>query len=141
MNGQLPPVMDLVGVRYTRGGVSPATGFDCFTLMAYVRHHYFGRPTPVLGIPATPMPSPRAAAQAIFLTLGGKERVGSAWHNCEPIAGVAVAMGSWSFSRLHHCGVIVGNGVLHALEGAGVVWTDHNRLSDIYARVEYFECA
>lgn len=140
MNVTRDPVTDLVGTRYTRGGVTPASGFDCYTLMAYVRHHYYARPTPVHGIPSPDIPSARAAALAIYRTLGGLERVGTKWHNTEPVSGVAVAMGAWSFSRLHHCGVVVGNGVLHALEGAGVVFTPHNRLSEIYSRVEYFEC-
>lgn len=133
--------MELVGTNYAPGGRDPAAGFDCYGLMAYVRREYYGRPSPVLGIPSPPIPSTRAAALAIYLTLGGAERVGTKWFQVEPVGGSAVAMGNWSFSRLHHCGVMVGDGVMHALEGVGVVWTPHRRLSEIYSRVEYFECS
>jgi len=131
----------LIGARYKRGGETPAEGFDCFTLMQYVRRRYFNRSTPIVGIPATAMPSARAAAFAIYRTLGGKERIESDWHESAPVQGAAVAMGQWKVSRLHHCGVVINDGVLHALEHAGVVWTPFPRLISLYARVECFECA
>jgi hypothetical protein len=44
--------LDLVGVRYRLGGVTPQAGFDCYSLLCYVRAHWFDRPTPFAGIPA-----------------------------------------------------------------------------------------
>jgi len=133
--------MSLVGTPYRRGGVTPREGFDCFTLLRYVRQHCFGKPTPTGGIPAEDVPSARAAALGIYLALGGKERMGSPWLELTaPEEGCAVALGTWKVSRLHHCGVLVNGGVLHALEGAGVVYSPMLRVRELYARCELFEC-
>ena len=137
---ELHPCMKLVGLPYKRGGDSPRDGFDCFTLVRYVRKHCFERVTPAGAIPAEHLTSAQAAALAIFRTLGGKERVGSPWLECDPAEGCAVALGTWKVSRLHHCGVVVSGGVLHALEAPGVVWTPMRRIHELYARVEFFEC-
>jgi len=134
------PAFKLVGAPYRRGGNSPRDGFDCFTLVRYVRKHSFLRETPTGGIPSEKLPSAQAAALAIYRALGGKERVGSPWLECDSADGCVVALGHWSVSRLHHCGVVIGDGVLHALESCGVVWTPMRRIHELYARVEFFEC-
>jgi len=134
------PAMLLVGAPYARGGTTPHYGFDCFTLVRYVRKHCFQRETPIAGIPSTTLPSPQAAAFAIYRALGGKERIDSAWRECPSAEGCVVALGTWKVSRLHHCGVVIGDGVMHALESCGVVWTPMRRIRELYARVEFFEC-
>lgn len=133
--------MLLVGRPYLRGADNPRDGFDCFTLVCYVRLHHFARPTPAGSIPVEHLTSSQAAALAIYRTLGGKERVGSPWLECEPAPGCVVALGTWKVSRLHHCGVVISDGVLHALESVGVVWTPMRRIRELYARTEFFECA
>jgi cell wall-associated NlpC family hydrolase len=133
--------MSLVGSPYRREGDTPRGGFDCFTLVRFVRKEYFGLETPAGHIPAEHLTSTQAAALAIFRTLGGKERIGSPWVECEPHDGCVVALGLWNISRLHHCGVVLSRGVLHALERAGVVWTPMQRIDELYRRAEFFECA
>ena len=132
--------MELVGVPYKRGGTDPASGFDCFTLVRYVRQEYFGRETPAGTMPTEHLTSAQAAALAIFRALGGQERINTPWVECEPAEGCVAALGMWKVSRLHHCGVLVNAGILHALESPGVVWMPIERVWDVYARVEYFEC-
>jgi cell wall-associated NlpC family hydrolase len=127
--------LQLIGVPYLIGGRSPALGFDCFTLLAYVRWHWYGRATPIaLDLTARPMSATRACAWGIARSV-------SAWRACAPSEGCAVALGRAPRSRLHHCGVMVGGGVLHAFERTGVVLTPLDRLPGVFARVECYECA
>lgn len=132
--------MQLVGVPYKRGGAAVAEGFDCFTLLRHVRAAYFDRPTPILGIPDPRLTSAQAAALSIYRTLGGRERLPLLWAESGAHQGAAVALGQFRVGRLHHCGVVINEGVLHALETCGVVWTPLDRLRSLYARVEFFEC-
>ena len=141
MNDPQHAAMLLVGTPYRRGSNDPREGFDCFTLVRYVRKHCFERETPAGGIPVEHLTSSQAAALAIYRTLGGKERIGSPWLEFPHAQGCVVALGTWKVSRLHHCGVLIDDGVLHALESTGVVWTPLMRLHELYARVEFFECA
>lgn len=134
------PAMLLVGLPYVRGGNHPAEGFDCYTLMSYVRQRWFHRATPTVGIPSARLSPVRAGALGIFRALGGKERIASPWIECARACGCAVALGRWRIGRLHHCGVVIDQGVLHALHTTGVVWTPLDRLRDLYGRVEFFEC-
>lgn len=138
--GTLQACAQLVGVPYLRGGQSRAAGFDCFTLLEYVRREFYGRATPHAGIPAPVIPSARAAALGIYRALGGREFVTSPWVECEAVDGCAVALGRSRFRRLHHCGVFVEAYVLHALDTCGVVLTPLERVWYLYARVEFFEC-
>jgi len=131
----------LVGVPYVRGGVTPEAGFDCFSLMSYVRWHWFERVTPWAGIPARKLTSTQACAYGIRRALGAHETL-APWHRLgEPSAGCVVALGRARLARLHHCGVWIEGGVLHAYESLGVVWTPRARLPELFARVEFYECA
>lgn len=137
--------LELVGLPYKRGGNIPEVGFDCFTLLAYVRWNFYHRSTPG-EIPARKMSAAAACALGIRRALGHRERLGGEWVAMEaPREGCAVALGRSRLGRLHHCGVWVGqgfgdSGVLHALEGVGVVWTPGLRIIDLYSRVEFYEC-
>jgi hypothetical protein len=142
----LPPLMqrpasprDLIGALYVRGGVSPGSGFDCFTLMAYVRWHWFGRLTPLGVMPARKLATPALCALMIRRALGRAEDPAAPWKRVTPAPGCAVALGRSKLGRLHHCGVWWEDGVLHALDTAGVVWTPADRIGALYSRVECFE--
>lgn len=130
----------LVGVPYVRGATDPAVGFDCFTLLEYVRREFYGRTTPTAGMPAPHLTSAQAAALGIYRALGGHEHTPGPWVPCEPTDGCAVALGRRRFGRLHHCGVLVDSHVLHALNSAGVVLTPIDRIWYLYSRVEFYEC-
>jgi hypothetical protein len=133
--------LELVGTPYVRGGVTPDDGLDCYSLMAYVRWHWYGRRTPLVGIPARPMTTAQACAWGIYRALGGRERLASAWTQLrEASEGCAVALGRLRASRLHHCGVYVEGGVLHSFECIGVAWTPAERMPHLFARVEFYEC-
>jgi len=130
----------LVGTPYVRGGVTPETGFDCYTLMSYVRWHWFERETPWAGIPARKLSSAQACALGIRRALGAHETL-TPWQRLdEPREGCAVALGRAKLARLHHCGVWIEGGVLHAYELLGVAWTPRARIGELFARVEFYEC-
>lgn len=135
--------LELVGVPYARGGVSPELGFDCYTLLAFVRWHYFKRITPVGTIPARTLPASRACVVGIRRALGHRDALPSPWERITTAReGCAVALGLSRIGRLHHCGVWIASGVLQAMDGIGVAWTPGERIRDLFARVEFYElCA
>jgi hypothetical protein len=131
----------LIGTPYARGGASPGDGFDCFTLLEYVRRVHFGRATPHAGIPTARLSAVHAAALGIRRALGrASDQLPSPWVACEPVDGCAVGLARCKWGRLHHCGVYLDGHVLHAMDGVGVVLTPIERLWFIYSRVEFFEC-
>lgn len=92
-----------VGIRYRRGGQSPASGFDCSGLVRYV-------------MAAVHQPLPRTAAQ--------QARVGRALERdtsgLRP--GDLIFFGRGRRGRVSHIGVYVGSGrVVHASSGRGRV--------------------
>lgn len=134
------PALGLVGAPYKRGGTDAAEGFDCFTLLAHVRRVYYGRKTPHAGIPSPALPAAQACALAIYRATGGREHLNHLWTPTDPVDGCAVAMANSKFRRLHHCGVLVADVVLHALNGCGVVASPLDRVWYLYPRVEFYEC-
>lgn len=140
--GVLASPLLLIGTPYARGGVSPVQGFDCFTLLAYVRWHWFGKLTPMVGdIPKRKLPPGVVCAICLRRALGRpRDEVPSPWTRCGIREGCVVALGQFHVSRLHHCGVWIQGGVLHALESCGVAWTPGGRIGELYKRVEYYEC-
>lgn len=132
--------LDLIGAPYLRGGVTPEAGFDCYTLAAYVRWHWFTRPTPGGEIPSPQLSCAQACARGIRRAFGGRHGELSKWQACAPAPGCIVALGRSRLSPLHHCGVWINGGVLHAFDRIGVAWTPGDRIGELFGRVEFYEC-
>ena len=133
---ELREPLELVGVPYLRGG-DDSRGFDCFTLVRYVRARWFARATPLTYEPSV---STRAL---VSIQLGFARCTRGAeplWSVCAPQLGCVVGLARTHHGRLHHCGVLVGEGVLHCQESAGVMLTPLDRLRELYGQVECFEC-
>ena len=92
----------LVGVPYTLWGESPEVGFDCWTLVGYVRREYFGLKD-ALHRAAGPSRRPRPCARS------GQNRDGPMWKSVAwpgapgDVVGMSLDKGGW----LHHVGVIL----------------------------------
>jgi len=133
----------LIGIPYVRGGVTPEVGFDCFTLTAFVRWHWYARRTPITAaFPKARKSSVLQCALMLRRMFGRElERIAAPWEHCACAhPGCVVALGMAKCGPLHHCGVWIDDGVLHAVEGVGVAWTPAARIESLFRRVEFFEC-
>ena len=113
----------LIGKQYVARGRGPDT-FDCWGLCAFVWKTHFGvEDLPDVAIdPTKPSAVRKRFAKAV--------EDGDGHQIAAPFEGCAVLM---SRSMLpDHCGIFLaadGGGVLHALEGAGVVFTKFSALA------------
>lgn len=128
--------LQLVGVPYRREGNNVGEGFDCFTLVRFVRAEFYQRLTP-LTQPSTTLPAESACMLGFHHATRGN---GALWYRCAPQEGCVIGLARYSFGRLHHCGVLVRGGVLHAMQDAGVMFTPFGRIRECYMQVEAFEC-
>jgi cell wall-associated NlpC family hydrolase len=109
----------LIGAPYLRGGADPLSGgVDCFGLVVYVRRAYFGLVTPIAG-------TPRNVQAAIDASTRLR-----AWHQVPPpgAPGDVATMSTARSRPMHHVGVVLAEGVLHAwcglsMRGGGVLLT------------------
>jgi len=97
---------DLLAVPYNREGDSPETGFNCYTLVSYVRKNFFDLPTPELVFDGfTPEQSGAVLKQQEPLWVVTQE----------PVPGDLMVMKHVSHFFWHHCGVVLSEGrVIHA---------------------------
>lgn len=101
----------VIGRPYRLGAAGPDE-FDCWGL---VRHYY--RALRGIALPVVDAERTLAIARAFN---GDPERAN--WLEVErPAEGDAVLMGQ--AKRAHHVGLWLGGGVLHAVDGAGVIYT------------------
>lgn len=137
---------ELIGLPYVRNGNSPARGFDCFTLLTYVRWHWFGLTTPA-GLADRTGASHYLGAMIRRAIARGESARGAWMRQARPSAGCAIGCGRLAISPLTHCGVWLTidqggrleEGCLHALERVGVCWTPGERLAHLFGRVEFYE--
>ncbi|MDT3708178.1 MAG: NlpC/P60 family protein [Thiobacillus sp.] len=101
----------VIGRPYALGELGP-DAFDCWGL---VRHYY--RTMRGMDLPVVDAERTLAIARA-FSNNAERDNWVEVWH---PAEGDAVLMGQ--ARRPHHVGLWLGGGVLHAVEGAGVIYT------------------
>lgn len=130
-----PTPLNLIGTPYRLHGATPG-GFDCWGLVLYVRREFYNLATPV-DLPASH--APRAVMAAI-----ARSRRLPRWRQVSaPMPGDVVALSCSSLQPLHHVGVAVPDGVLHAYlgearAGGSVVLTPWARLTLHFPAVEYW---
>lgn len=131
--------LDLIGVPYLRGGVSPSEGFDCWSLVDYVRRQFFGLPSPLVDA--------RARAGLASIRTLEAARASAQWIQIVPPGdpGCVVGMAFAGRLFLHHVGVSLGPlGVLHAWAGiisngrGSVTLTPWDRLADRFKVIEVY---
>lgn len=149
--------LDLLGVPYVLGASDPAIGFDCWTLVRYVRATYFDLDTPLaISLRDAPdiQPSERIQSAGNHVSVRHAQRLIEAaqrtgqWRRVDgpPSPGMVVGMSLSHRTALHHVGVAIPAGVLHAwcgpsVRGIGsVIVTPWNHLRPIFADVEVYEC-
>lgn len=117
----------LIGTPYAPLGADPLEGFDCFGLVQYVRRTCFGLATPIEGSPR----EPEMTILANMLT--------GRWRQIDPPGepGDVVAMAMSRGRPMHHVGVVLDEGVLHAWcgisrRGGGVMLTPWGHLREFF---------
>lgn len=122
----------LIGLPYELGGHGP-DAFDCWGFFRYVQATHYGRDVPEIGVPAT--------VQAQAHTLAGHPERANWTQVDRPEDGDAVLMAR----RQHpaHIGVWIeangGAGVLHCMQGAGVVFMPPSSLKMAgWGRLSYY---
>lgn len=106
-------VIPLIGLPYKANGLTP-DGFNCWGLIYYVRKNYFDVPLPLIPI------GDDETCRDIF---EAKVSSGHWVQSKTPTHGDAVLMRD---GRSPHVGIYLdldGGGILHSLEGVGVVFT------------------
>lgn len=98
--------IELLSAPYNTRGASPEEGFNCYSLVCYVRETYFHLPTPCLEILSFDQ-------DVMSHMLMDQEKE---WEMIsEPEPGDLVVMKSYGATFWHHCGVYMGQGqVIHA---------------------------
>jgi len=117
-----------------RGGADGPNAYDCWSFVRYVQREHFGRELPGVHVDAG---NPHQVRRAFA---GQAEERAKWWYVKAPAEGDCVLM---SHARFHsHIGVWIaadGGGILHCLEGCGVVFNTPAQLRAAgWGRVEYF---
>lgn len=119
----------LIGLPYEEGSFGPDT-FNCWGLLYYVQQNYFKIQMPM---------APLGDAQACKELFNTKLSTGD-WVRLEqPLHGCGALMRG---GETPHVGIyldIDGGGILHAMEGVGVIWTPVYKLRSLsFGRTQYY---
>lgn len=119
-----------VGLPYQAGGRGPGA-FDCWGLLLAVQRAHFGRALPDLQM---------GDAATSFAAYEHRRATGEWVLIARPVHGAPALMRAGMHPHVGTWLGVDGGGVLHAQEGAGVVWTPANRLNMAgYGRIQYFD--
>ena len=124
---------ELIGLPYSSGGSDLYTGFDCWGLFRYVQKHHFNRDLPPVNVDTSDV-------LAVAREFRDNEQR-SCWAlRYLPMDGDAVLMAHARYPS--HVGVwldIDGGGVLHAVKGMGVIYSNLSALKlSGWGRIEYY---
>lgn len=109
-------ITGLVGKRYALGADGP-DAYDCRGLLLHCQRTFFGKPLPEL-----PMGQ---GMRDLF----GEKLASGAWEQVErPEHGDAALLRGGDYPHVGIWLTCVGPGVLHALDGVGVIWSPQNTL-------------
>lgn len=121
---------DLVGIQYSHTGKCPEDGFNCWEFMRYVQMRYYNRRLPFVAIDGS---------QDLILMHAHCMESGVYQMVTEQQDGDCVLLRDGSRP---HVGVWLQNdtgGVLHCMEGVGVIWTRRSELLRYgYGRASYY---
>lgn len=123
-------INEYVGRPYLAGGRGPEA-YDCWGLLRHLQYRYFGRELPDLRM---------GDAVASFAAYERRRATGEWVVIPRPVHGAPALMRAGMHPHVGTWLVVDGGGILHAQEGAGVVWTPANRLNMTgYGRIQYYE--
>jgi cell wall-associated NlpC family hydrolase len=127
--------LELIGTPFELGGTTPAA-FDCWGLVEYVRRESFGLATPIVELAEDH--GTYAAVRAIDASRKHWQKLAAPGR-----PGDVVGMARRSSGPLHHVGVALEHGVLHAYRGetgvgGSVLFTPWARLVFTFPLVEVF---
>lgn len=122
-------INDWIGLPYRLGARGPDE-FDCYGLCAEIYSEMYGITLPDWQEDTLELKG-RATAIANVVCSG-------TWTPTEHPQDGDFAI-AYRTKAAHHLGLVFASGVLHSIEGAGVVYEPLNRFEDRFTRVEYGE--
>lgn len=127
-------INSIVGLPWKEGGRTPEEGFDCW---GFFRWFYTDKLN--IDIEEDYHFKPGDTKNIVRAFLGATNKTGG-WLNIEePLQYCAVALSM--NKKIHHVGVWVNGGCLHATENLGVVYNTSKQLKrNGYNKVEYYIC-
>jgi cell wall-associated NlpC family hydrolase len=127
----------LIGIPFQFGADGPAA-FDCWGLVKYVRREAFGLETPVVGLEAY-----RDARMAIAAIDATRRELHWLRVAAPGAAGDVAGLARRRGGPLHHVGIVLDGGLLHAYQGearagGSVLYSPWERLAVHFPTIEVY---